>query len=132
VEERAKLDQAIASGFERATFSSIAYAYDQHGRVLQRTDKMGILSEDRTTYRHDDHGKSDRGIHRKRSPVGEHSRQRRGGNRGGHARPAEVRFEYQYDDRGNWTERVVRIRDGADAGPRPSTATWRAITYYDA
>ena len=41
-----------------------------------------------------------------------------------------VRFEYQYDAHGNWTERVVSQRLEPNADERPSNIERRTISYY--
>jgi hypothetical protein len=46
------------------------------------------------------------------------------------ARVDHVRFEYQYDAYGNWTERVVWARMEPDSDERRSNIERRAITYY--
>jgi hypothetical protein len=41
-----------------------------------------------------------------------------------------VRFEYQYDAYGNWTERVVSQRMEPNTDERPSNVERRTIAYY--
>jgi YD repeat-containing protein len=41
-----------------------------------------------------------------------------------------VRFQYQYDAYGNWTERIVSQRLEPNADMRPSNIERRTITYY--
>jgi hypothetical protein len=41
-----------------------------------------------------------------------------------------VRFEYQYDARGNWTERIVWQRMEPSTDERPSNVERRTIAYH--
>jgi len=82
---------------------------------------MGTLSEERTTFRYDDHD----------NPIAEISDSRSRGmdiDDDGAARTSEEeprahhhRFDYQYDDRGNWTEQS--FGDGLDRSRSSSTET---------
>lgn len=129
-EDRAKLDSLLATVFERQTFSSTTYAYDQNGRVLQRTQKMGRLSEDRTTYRYDDRGnrieETTYSEHRSVNIDDDGVVHPAGEERLAHI----VRYDYKYDSHGNWTERVVRGRASAEQDFRQTNVTWRTIAYY--
>lgn len=42
----------------------------------------------------------------------------------------ETRFEYKYDQHGNWTERVVSGRIDSESVFRRSNVERRVITYY--
>jgi YD repeat-containing protein len=129
-EDRAKLDSLLASVFERQTLSSTTYAYDQNGRVLQRTQNMGRLSDDRTTYRYDE-----RGNPIEETTSSEHRSVNIDDDGVVHPTGAErlehiVRYHYKYDSHGNWTERVVRSRASAGEDFRHTNVTWRTIAYY--
>ena len=41
-----------------------------------------------------------------------------------------VRFDYEYDAQGNWTERVVSIRPESRPDYQPSNVERRTITYF--
>jgi hypothetical protein len=41
------------------------------------------------------------------------------------------RYDYQYDSRGNWTERVVSYRIGSQPEFQRSNVERRTITYYE-
>jgi hypothetical protein len=106
-EERASLDAFLATVFADQTLISTTYSYDEKGRVLERTHGMGSLGGTRTTYRYDDHD----------NPVEEtsiNSHRGMSADEHGNSQPGpessseqHVRYEYQYDTHGNWTERVV-------------------------
>jgi YD repeat-containing protein len=44
----------------------------------------------------------------------------------------EARFSYQYDDQGNWIERVISSRPEAEKPPAVSSVDRRSLTYYPA
>jgi YD repeat-containing protein len=66
------------------TLSRTIYAYDSQGRLLERSIKLGTLSESRTTWQYGDRD----------DPIAETTQER-------------TSFEYVYDPQGNWTERIV-------------------------
>jgi hypothetical protein len=131
-EERARISAELKSAFEDQVFCNMAYRYDTRGRLLERTVSIGTLSEEHTTFEYDDHD----------DPIGEISRSR---NRGvdvdgdGVVRTTEEepraqqynRYDYQFDSRGNWTERVGSYRVGSQAEFQRSNIERRTITYYD-
>jgi len=43
----------------------------------------------------------------------------------------QIRFDYKYDARGNWTERVVWIRYGSNPEFQRSNIERREISYYE-
>ena len=130
-EERVQLAALLANVFADRTFSTTTYRYDEVGRLQERTMRMGSLSEERTTFRYDD----------KDNPIEEisesHSRDIHLDDAGAvQAREEEprvrhVRFEYQYDAQGNWTEQTVWIRTDSQLEYRCSNIERRAITYYE-
>jgi hypothetical protein len=129
--ERAQFETLMANVFADQAFSSTSYAYDQKGRLLDRTRRMGALSEDRTKFRYDDHD----------NPIEENSEHRAremGIDDDGAVQTKEeeprihhVRFEYRYDGHGNWTERVVSSRTGAQTDFHRTNVVRRTITYDD-
>ena len=92
--------------------------------------RMGSLSEERTTFQYDD----------KDNPIEEvsedHSREIHLDDAGAvqareeEPRERHVRFEYQYDAQGNWTERTVWGRTGSQEEFQCSNIERRTITYY--
>jgi hypothetical protein len=129
-EERVKLESLLAQVFADRTFASVEYAYDGKSRMLKRIIRMGNLSEDRTTFRYDDRDDPIEEIQEHRS---------RGANLDDHGvvqatderwHTSETRFEYQYDEHANWTERIVWCRHDAQSEFRRSNMIQRVITYY--
>ncbi len=129
-EERAKMATLIAQLFADRTFASIDYAYDDKGRVVEKTMRMGALSEERTTSRYNDR---DDPI----DEISEHHSRSAGMDGDGVVQTTEeaprtqhTRFDYQYDDYGNWTERVVWSRIDESSDFQRSNVMRRTITYY--
>jgi hypothetical protein len=115
------------------TFSSTTHAYDSRGRMIESTHRMGTLGGDRTSYCYDeDHD----------DPIEEtteHTSREAGIDEHGALKysPGNVsiqhnRFDYVYDDHGNWTERIVSIRPEPNTAFQRSNVERRAITYHDA
>ena len=52
-DQRAELEQLLTNAFVNRTFSSTTFDYDQNGRLLRKTARMGVFDEERTTYRYD-------------------------------------------------------------------------------
>jgi hypothetical protein len=99
-------------------------------RLLARPPGMGKLSEERVTVRYDDF---DNPVEQVRLDVSRDMRISDGAVKS-EEKPSHVqhvRFEYQYDAHGNWTERIVWQRMEPDTDDRPSNVERRTITYYD-
>jgi hypothetical protein len=129
LEERAKMAALLKAAFAEQVFSSVAYAYDAKGRLVERTMRMGALSEERTTFQYDDFD----------NPVAETSESRACEMRMDDdvartkvegTRVQHHRFDYQYDAHGNWIERVVWSRTGSQAEFHRSNIERRTIAYY--
>jgi hypothetical protein len=130
VEERARMAGLVAQVFADRTFASVEYAYDGKGRILQRTTRMGSLSEERTIYHY---GDRDDPI----EEISEHHSRRANLDEGGLVHTSEdapqrhhSRFEYVYDDHGNWTERIVSVRSDSLPGFERTGITRRTLTYF--
>ena len=118
-EYRAKMATLLAEVFANQTFSTTTYAYDSKGRVVERIMRMGNLSEDRTTFRYNDRD----------DPIEEseehHSRGADLDDQGvmqatdERSHTSQTRFEYQYHEHGNWTERIVWRRHDSRTGLPP-------------
>jgi YD repeat-containing protein len=128
-EERESLAKLLTTVFEDHTFSLTTYAYDRKGRRIETVRRMGQLWEERTTFRYDDY---DNPVEQVTVDLGRDMRIEDGAvttdERPSH--PQHVRFEYQYDAYGNWTERVVWQRTEPNAEERRSNIERRTITYY--
>lgn len=108
--EQAQVLATLQAVFADRTFTSTTYAYDAQGRLLDRRQRMGALSDERTTFRYDDRDnpieQTDENLHHgvgvddqgtvTESPEESHV--------------SHTRYEYRYDARANWTERIVSQR----------------------
>jgi hypothetical protein len=112
------------------TVSTTTYAYDEHGLRVERAIRMGLLSEQRTTFRYDDH----------RNPIEEstvHEGREYGADEQGElhvtkerSHSQHTRFEYRYDEQANWTERVVWSRLEPNPNFERRNAERREINYH--
>ena len=111
--------------------SKTTYTYDEKGRIVERSLRMGELGGHRTTYRYDDR---DNPIEK----TTEHTSHNMQIDEAGNLRPTKDtsqtqhwRFEHTYDAQGNWTEQVVFSRVEPNPNFERSNAVHREITYYD-
>jgi len=126
--ERASMMALLETVFDNQTFSRATYAYDEKGRRIETVRRMGKLSEERVTVRYDD---LDNPVEEVRSDAHREMRMDDGVVKS-EERPSlvqHVRFEYQYDAYGNWTERIVWQRMEPDIDERPSNVERRTIAY---
>ena len=128
-DDQASLMEFVRTAFEDNTFSLAAYAYDEKGHRVETVRRMGTLSEERVTVRYDDF---DNPVQEIRSDVSREMQMDDGvvrtEEKSSHVQ--HVRFEYQYDAHGNWTERIVSQRLEPSADERPSNIERRTLTYY--
>jgi hypothetical protein len=124
----AVLKEIFGKSLSRAT-----YRYDALGRLAERTDSMGTMSEEHKSFRYD-------GVHEEaieeitEREIREASVEDDGAIR---YNPDTVstqrtRFHYSYDTHGNWTEQLISVQYGPDAEFQCSSMERRAITYYTA
>jgi YD repeat-containing protein len=128
-DERASMMELLKTVFDDQAFSVATYAYDEKGRRIETIRRMGKLSEERVTVRYD---AFDNPVEEVRSDVSGEMRMDDGVVKT-EERPSHVhhvRFEYQYDVHGNWTERIVWQRMEPSTDERPSNVERRAIAYY--
>jgi hypothetical protein len=120
----AMLKQALGE-----TFSNTTYSYDSRGRVVERTNEVGHLGGDHTTYRYDEYD----------DPIEEttehNTRQVNLSEGGTEFSPGSLhvehnRLEYRYDSHGNWTERIVSIRLEPAEEFQLSNVEHRNISYH--
>jgi YD repeat-containing protein len=103
--------------------TATTYDYDAAGRVVERRMQLADIAEHRTTWRYDAHD------NRVEESNEENSRELQVDEQGNRTEVSQdshrrdLRFVYRYDDRGNWTERVV------SANSRPSNIERREIVY---
>jgi hypothetical protein len=105
---------------------SIAYDYDAQGRV-EHTRRRIFNKEDVIENTYNEHG----------DKASEITRTTRTGSGGGQSASAanvpqysEVRYSYQYDHHGNWTEELVSYRSSPAGTFESSTRRQRSLTYY--
>jgi YD repeat-containing protein len=128
--EAAAMAAMFAQAFEAQTLHRTSYAYDRHGRVLERTDRMGTLSEDRITYRYDDRDNPIEEINEDQSREMGLDPDGTPRARNETVRRQSRRLEYQYDGEGNWTERIASNRLDPNPIFQRSAIERRQITYY--
>jgi len=105
--------------------SSIAYTYDTQGRVTQIRRRI-VNDEQITEITYNEHGDKAVEITRRvsvRSQDGQAQRQ-------GLPSYSEVRYAYEYDDRGNWTQETVSYRSSPDEAFTSSAGRQRQLTYW--
>jgi hypothetical protein len=128
-DRRAELEQLLTNAFVNWTFSGTTFDYDQNGRLLRKTARMGVLDEERTTYRYDGRDNPIEAITEGRSreiriedgtvlPREQPMREQR------------TRFDYRYDPWGNWTQRVTLMRIDAEKAFQRTAMDRRINTYY--
>jgi YD repeat-containing protein len=130
-EERARMVALLNQVFTERVLSTITYAYDRDGRLTKKTERMGLLAEEHTTYEYDDRGN-------RIFEVAVSTGRAADANEDGTARMSEEeprtfrrRYEYQYD-RGNWTERVVSSwLESAGGDYHRTNISRRTIAYYE-
>ncbi len=130
-EVREAATAAFASLFGAGkVISSTTYSYDEKGRRVERRLRMSELGDHRVTYVYDDR---DRVIE---ETCEDTSRRMQLGEEGNLQTVEEtshtqhLRFEYREDAQGNWTEKIVWIRQEPNPNFERSNATRRVITYY--
>jgi len=128
-DERAQMQDALETAFEKQTFLSMSFSYDSSGRLIEKVHRMGTLMEEVTTYRYDERG----------ALVEQTSVNRTHGIKGNGKGPVPTedqrrdhgsRFEYKYDADGNWTERVATGHSSDTPDVQRSTVERRTFTYY--
>jgi YD repeat-containing protein len=131
-----KLQQDLTEHFgslEPKTRNS--YIYDEAGRVVEERVSFEALAEKITKITYNDHG----------DKMEEHETTLRGSNSvkftevsdissnaqdPSSSGESNVRYNYQYDSYGNWTEQTISYRSGANARFTISTVRHRTILYY--
>jgi hypothetical protein len=128
-DERASMMALFETVFENHTFSLSTYVYDEKGRRIETVRRTGTLHEERAIVRYDDFGYP---VEEVRSDVNRGMRMDEGvvKTEEGPSHVQHVSFKYQYDARGNWTERIVSQRTEPTAEARPSNIVRRTITYH--
>ena len=111
-------------------FATFEYTYDGHGRVAQRVRQMARMQESRETYMYDDYGNVTEqhyeGTDRDTSidDDGALVMAPKSSNE------SWTRYEYRYDDRDNWVERVSLRRLAGEATFHRLAIERRTIAYF--
>jgi hypothetical protein len=104
---------------------TVSYSYDAHGRV-SHTSRRIYNQQEEIDATYNDHGDVESEVTRStQMPAADGSPPSPG-------RPpySEVRYSYQYDDHGNWTEKTASYRSSADEDFQSSSTVKRTVTYY--
>jgi hypothetical protein len=105
---------------------SVSYRYDSQGRVQHTSRRILNTEEDMET------------LYNERGDVVSEIRWRKelnGGTDSATAAPrppsfSEVRYSYQYDSHGNWTEKTMSVRSSPDGAFEPRCVMTQTLTYY--
>jgi YD repeat-containing protein len=117
----------------------ISYSYDDQNRVAEKHDHTGFARETVTKITYNDHGDEIEEISTATGHLNPPESEAGGGgsSSSGALRPkplpdehTDVRFDYQYDSVGNWTEKTVSSPADGDKPARTWSVTRRTITYY--
>jgi len=117
-----------------ATASSQRHRYDARGRRVETTSSMfGPMGQDRRTMAYNVHGdlieRTDEHQHRG-FEIGDDGQLAAVPNED-HTGRSEARFQYEYDDHGNWIAKTVEGRSKPDVEFSVSSTERRTLIYYD-
>lgn len=130
-EGRAQAKAIMAQLFGPAqAFSTITYAYDERGLLIERSTRTGSLGEDRVTLRYDEHDNliEETTVHESREFHPDDQGDLQITSERFHTQHS--RFEYQHDEKGNWIERVVWVRAQPNSNLERSNIEHREISYH--
>jgi len=130
-EQREEAVAAFKALMPDGVFSTREYVYDDRGRVVPLLERMGLVSETRHSYTYDVHDNvvetHCEESHREVAMDGE-------GNlitSNESSDESWQRYEYRYDERGNFIERVVSGRSVPDLDFHRAVVERRTISYFD-
>ncbi len=127
---RQEILDTLRAAFAGNIFLSMTFDRDESGRVVSSTRRHGMLAEDRSDFTYDTHGNVIEQInHDSGHSLGPDET---GAIVARNHRDAwwRTRFEYVYDDRGNWTERIACHGIGTEGEIRRTNVEWRRISYW--
>ena len=104
---------------------SVSYRYDSGGHLIH-TSRRIFNQEDEIETTYNEHGDMESEITRSTRLGAENDST----TAASAASYSEVRYSYQYDQHGNWTEKAVSYRSSSDAALQSSTLIKRSLTYY--
>jgi hypothetical protein len=102
---------------------TISYAYDAHGRV-SHTSRRIFNHQDEIDTTYNEHRDIESEITRSTEIRAE------GSPSPGQPPYSEIRYSYQYDEHGNWTEKTTGYRSSPDENFQPPSTIKRTLTYY--
>ncbi len=113
-EDREKARRLLTMAFDDGRLSTVEYQRDSDGRIVSSIRRMGVMNEERTTCSYDSHGNLTEEINEQRSSN--ISLDESGAIVTHEEAPTcnHYRFDYVYDERGNWTEKVGWVKIGED------------------
>jgi hypothetical protein len=129
-EQRERFAAMVRAVMPDGIFATFEYTYDGHGRVAQRVRQMARMQKSRVTYAYDDYGNVTEQHHEGTD------RDARIDDEGTLVMAPEssneswTRYEYRYDDRGNWVERVSLRRMAPEETFHRLVIERRTIAYF--
>ena len=112
-------------------FLSMEYTYDEGGRVAHLVKRMGGLSEETQSFTYDGHDNVLEGHLESIDRDGNFDDEGTLVASTETASESWGRYEYRYDERGNWIEKVALRRESPDGAFHRSSIERRTITYCD-
>jgi YD repeat-containing protein len=129
-QEQQQLTAMVKKMLLDSVFMTREYEYDDRGRVIELRSTMAGLSETLQTYSYDDRDNLVEEHHQEAHREADLDPAGRRITRNETTSESWTRYEYRYDDRGNWIERVALGRQSRDSGLRRSSIERRTITYF--
>lgn len=102
---------------------TISYTYDVHGRV-SHTSRRIFNRQDEIDTTYNEHGDIESEITRSTEIPAE------GSPSPGQPPYSEIRYSYQYDEHGNWSEKTTAYRSSPDENFQSPSTIKRTLTYY--
>jgi hypothetical protein len=104
---------------------SIAWSYDERGRITETLRRI-FNQQDTINTIYNNHGDKELEITRSKQIGDDEQIQPRPGL----PSYSEIRYDYEYDDHGNWTKEIVSYRSDPDGTFESSHPRLRTLTYY--
>jgi hypothetical protein len=119
---QAELPKLMGGNTEAYT---VSYAYDVHGRV-SHTSRRIFNQQDEIDTAYNEQGDIESEITRSTQIPGADGAPPEAGR----SPYSEVRYSYQYDEHGNWTEKTTAYRSSPDENFQSPSTIKRTLTYY--
>jgi len=128
---------SLMAGMQNRVYT---YSYDEQGRVTERHRTGGVIGDEVTITKYNEHG--DKALERTTSIMSPLAGMQFSVTDAGAMIPDgppppvqpptvyETQYTYQYDSHGNWTELTTAGRSATDAAFGPATTRHRKLTYY--